>query len=92
MQNKIESAGYSKIVNSADVYVKTKERNSIIDSLSPKQLRITADGLYIMLDGFFVGEEGIFIPNLNSIKTFSTGTDPAYTEISTRLFWYHISG
>ena len=92
MKAKIERIGYTKIIEVADKYLETKKATNIIDSLSPKSIKINNYGVYIKLDGFFVQEDGIFISKKDNEKTYSKATDPSYTKQTERLYWYHAAG
>lgn len=92
MKVKIERIGYTKIIEAADQYLESKKATNVIDSLSPKSIKINKYGVYIKLDGFFVQEDGIFIPKKDNVKTYSIATDPSYTKLSERLYWYHAAG
>jgi hypothetical protein len=71
MKAKIERIGYAKIIKAADQYLETKKATNVINSLSPKPIKINNYGVYIKLDGFFVQEDGIFIPKKDNEKTYS---------------------
>jgi len=92
MKAKIERIGYAKIIKAADQYLETKKATNVINSLSPKSIKINNHGVYIKLDGFFVQEDGIFIPKKDNEKTYFKATDPSYTKLSERLYWYHAAG
>lgn len=92
MKAKIERIGYAKIIKAADQYLETKKATNVINSLSLKSIKINNYGVYIKLDVFFVQEEGIFIPKKDNEKTYFKATDPSYTKLSERLYWYHAAG
>jgi len=71
------------------------ERSDWPDSfaaISPKSVRVTEQGLYIVTYSFFVEESGFFVArNLAGFEWKERG-DPAFVQIREELFEYHVTG
>ena len=68
MKVKIERIGYTKIIEAADQYLESKKATNVIDSLSPKSIKINNYGVYIKLDGFFCTGRRDFYPQKRQCK------------------------
>lgn len=60
--------------------------------LNPKAVRLTDEGLYIIMSSFGVQEQGYFVVDPKSLFEPETGTDPSYRELGDGVFIYVIKG
>ena len=63
-----------------------------IRKLNPKHIRISSEGLYIVLDSSFVAESGFFIPSPTTEVNTTSGNDPEFKRISGNVYSYIIKG
>jgi sucrose-6-phosphate hydrolase SacC (GH32 family) len=63
-----------------------------IKKLNAEEVYITNEGLFIVLNSFFVVEKGLFIPKEGVNVDISTGNDPLFIKLTERVFQYEIKG
>ena len=59
--------------------------------LDPERVRVTPEGLYVVLSSAGVEERGLFVPRAQGFAG-SRGTDPSYTRLGQGVFSYHVKG
>ena len=65
---------------------------TVIQKLSPKSVKVSKDGVYVVLRSFFVTEQGLFLLPTNSPFQPSQGSDPSYRQLHERVYRYEIKG
>ncbi|MBL4908618.1 MAG: hypothetical protein JKX78_01110 [Alteromonadaceae bacterium] len=63
-----------------------------IVSLTPKNVYITKEGLYIVIDSGFSSESGFFVSRKGLAVDTTSGQDPLYKKLSNNLYQYEIKG
>jgi len=61
-------------------------------AVSPKSVRVTEQGLYIVTYSFFVEESGFFVARELAEFEWKQRVDPAFMQIRDELFEYHVTG
>jgi hypothetical protein len=61
-------------------------------ALNPKAVRVDNEGAYVVIGGWFVEEEGFFVPRHPETFVAADGTDPEYKRIHGAVFSYRIRG
>lgn len=79
-----------RVIESNKILTRDKWTETIIRN-NAIEVYITKDGLYLVIEEFFVMEFGLFIPS-KSWKHPGKGTDPEYIKISDKVYYYQISG
>ena len=92
LEKRIHKVGVENIIQAGDNLDHVQNLPNEIKSLKPVHVRITDDGVYIQLDGFFVTEEGLFILRESSNMNPEDHGDPFYRSIEGRLYWYYVTG
>ena len=59
---------------------------------APKSVRMRDEGVYLIINRFFVEEDGVFILKSDTDFHPSSVGDPSYKKVSGRIYTYHISG
>ena len=61
-------------------------------AISPKSIRVTEQGLYIVTYSFFVEESGFFVARDLAEFEWKERGDPSFVPLRDELFEYHITG
>ena len=64
----------------------------VISRFTPKSVRVSRDGINIVVGSFFVEEWGLFVLPEESVFKPTEGGDPSYHHLTGRVFWYKIKG
>lgn len=73
-------------------FVNMDDLPTAIDKLNPNDIRISSEGLYIVLTRSFVAESGFFVPNPTAEVNTKPGSDPEIKRISGNVYSYIIKG
>ena len=73
-------------------FVNMDDLPTAIDKLNPNDIRISSEGLYIVLTRSFVAESGFFVPNPTAEVNTKPGSDPDFKRISGNVYSYIIKG
>lgn len=65
---------------------------SAITSLNPKNVYITKEGIYIVLNSGFTSESGLFVSRKGVVVNTDTGQDPQYKLLRNNVYQYEIKG
>lgn len=63
-----------------------------VQSLSPRRVYVSEEGVYICIYTRYVTESGFFILSAISPYNPSSQGDPSYQKIQERIYWYDIQG
>lgn len=74
----------------------TSDRTPVMPSAflraDPKSMRLTEEGVYLVINSFFGEEDGVFILKKDTSFIPAQGGDPSYEKVSGRVYTYHLSG
>ena len=96
----VSSADAQKIVAAAEQVMRTHKVTASVSeqewpeeilNLKPKGVRVSAEGLYVVTDSWFVEEAGLFIPRNEAAPRNNSG-DPQFRQLHEKLFTYRIKG
>ena len=73
-------------------YIEKSKWTTSIQKLNPIKVYVNENGLFIKTNEGFVEETGVFIKKQNIEKEFKEDTDPGYTQIEDRIYFYKIKG
>ncbi len=96
---RIDAAQAAELCAAADHLSEGKKDNvqksewpEAISKLSPKSVRVTNEGVYVVRRSFFVTEAGIFLLPTNSSFQPTLQGDPSYRQLRERIYWYDVKG
>lgn len=87
----IESAAVAWLITPGKRNITSADWPEAIRALSPKSVRVSADGVYVVTSSIFVEEAGVFIPRDTAFSP-GRGGDPEYKSIHGRVFSYRVRG
>ena len=72
--------------------VHAEEWPPLFGDIGAKSVILRDDGLYILLNSFFVEEKGLFIPKAGENVIVGSEYDPSYKELKNGVYSYIIKG